>query len=146
MPVYSTKCQGCQKKEDRKLTFEQYDLIGNGELHLDCVCGGQVQLLFDPGGVGFILADGPSGGWVSKGTKENAYRAGRSRVMKQRQKDHVKPHKLRPNFQGQVTPSWEEAQGLAHQSTYEKVKGEHGVVAAADAAAKSARTYDPLIK
>jgi hypothetical protein len=117
-----------------------------GNLQLDCACGGQVKLIFDPSGVEFVLKDGESGGWISKAQKENAYRANRRQVMARKEKDHVRPNRLRPNFQGQVTSSWEEAKDLAHQSTYEKVKGEHGVVAAADAAAKSARTYDHLIK
>jgi len=146
MPVYNTECKDCQKREDRKLTFAQYDLVKDGDLILDCTCGGHVQLVFDPGGVDFVLKDGESGGWVSKAAKENAYRADRRRVMTQRQRDHVSPNRLQPNFQGQVTSSWEEARDLAHKSTYEKVKGEHGVGAASEAASKSAKTYDPLIK
>jgi len=146
MPVYNTECKDCQKAQDRKLTFKQYDLVSKGQLRLDCDCGGQAQIVFNPSNVGFVLKDGESGGWVSKGAKENAYRASRSREMKRRQKEHVKPKELQPNFQGQTTSSWEEAKDLAYQSTYQKVKGEHGVVTAADAANKSAKTYDPFIK
>jgi hypothetical protein len=146
MPKYNTQCEDCQKREDRTLTFEQYDLIKDEQLKLSCECGGAVQLVFSPAGVGFVLKDGESGGWVSKATKENAYRANRRRVMAQREADHVKPNKLQPNFQGHAASSWEEAKDSAYQSTYEKLKDEHGVVTASKAASESAKTYDPFIK
>jgi hypothetical protein len=146
MPIYNTKCKTCQKNEDRKLTFEQYDLIKNGQLELPCECGGRLQLIFNPEGVDFILSDGPSGGWVSKATKENVYRAKHRKTIAKREKNHVKPHTLQPNFQGQLTSTWAEARDLARQSTYEKIKGEQGVVAAAKAAATTSKTYDSLVK
>jgi hypothetical protein len=146
MPRYSTQCQACQKQETRKLTFEQYDLVKKGQFHLDCICGGQVELLFDPIGVDFILSDGPSGGWISKSSRENAYRANRRQVMTQRQRDHVRPKELVPNFQGQIASSWKEARDAAYQSKFDEVKSDHEMKTAAEAAVKSAKTYDKFVR
>jgi hypothetical protein len=145
MPVYNTQCRGCGRCADRKLTFAQYDLAKEDQLRLDCACGGQVELVFDPSEVSFVLKDGESGGFVSKALRENAYRKRRCETMAQRERDHVRPNRLQPNFQGQTTSTWEEAKDAAYQSTYDKVKREHGSKVAADAAAKSAKTYDRQI-
>lgn len=146
MPKYTTKCKVCQKQEIRKLTFDQYGLAERGGLRLDCACGGQVELMFDPAGVDFVLKDGPSGGFVSKAEKENAYRAKHRKVMAQREKDHVRPSRLQPNFEGQIASTWKEARDAAYDSTFAKVKKEHGIKTAVEAATKSARTYDHHIK
>jgi len=147
MPMYRTQCAKCQKVEERRLTFQQYDAVKAGTT-LTCSgeCGGQVGLVFDPTDVSFVLKDGESGGWVSKATKENSYRAKRRTVMAQRERDHVRPNKLQPNFQGKPAASWAEAKDAAYQSTYDKVKGEHGAKDAAVAASESAKTYDRYVK
>jgi hypothetical protein len=144
--MYSTHCTACEKREERKLTFAQYDQAQAGDLQLDCSCGGSVELVFDPSDVAFVLKDGESGGFVSKAMKENAYRRERRKIMAQRERDHVRPNTLQPNFQGRPTSSWKEAQDAAYQSTYDKVKGEHGTKVAAEAATKSAQTYNKHIK
>jgi len=146
MPKYTTKCKVCQKQEIRKLTFDQYGLVEKGELRLDCTCGSQVELVFDPIGVDFVLKDGPSGGFTSKAEKENSYRAKHRKVMAQREKDHVRPSKLQPNFEGQIASSWGEARDAAYDSTFAEVKREHGIKTAVEAATKSAKTYEKHIK
>jgi len=146
MPVYNTRCAACQEASSRRLTFQQYDEVQSGALQLDCSCGGKVELMFDPSAVSFVLKDGESGGWVSKAGKENTYRTRRNKVMAQREKDHVRPNRLQPNFRGQAAESWSEARDAAYQSTYEKVKGEHGAVTAAKAAKEAAKTYDAHVK
>ena len=103
-------------------------------------------MVFNPSDVGFVLRDGESGGFVSKAMKENAYRKKRRSVMAQRERDHVRPNRLQPNYQGQTTSSWKEAQDAAYQATYDKVSKEHGSKLAAQAAAKSAKTYDQKVK
>jgi hypothetical protein len=102
--------------------------------------------MFDPSDVNFVLKDGESGGWVSKSQRENKYRAARSRTMDRRTRDHVKPNKLIPNYNGQVASSWKEVQDTAYQSTYAKVNSEHGSRDAAKAAKESARTYERHVK
>lgn len=146
MPVYSTQCEECQKQQDRKLSFADYDAIKAGSQTLSCSCGGLVALEFTPGAVSFVLKDGESGGWVSKAGKENRYRSKRGQVMAQRERDHVRPNRLQPNYNGQIAESWGEARDAAYQSTYAKVKSEHGAIAASKAATESARTYDTHVK
>jgi hypothetical protein len=146
MPNYKTKCVLCQNQEIRKLTFEQYERVQKGILSLDCTCGGQVELVFDPRGVNFVLRDGQAGGFVSKADRENAYRAKRRQVMARREKDHVYPNKLQPNFEGNIASSWKEARDAAYSSTFDTVKREQGVKVATEAAKKSAKTYERHIK
>lgn len=146
MPMYSTRCTDCEKSGERKLTFAQYDQIQAGDTQLDCSCGGSVELVFNPSDIAFVLKDGVSGGFVSKAMKENAYRKERRRTMTQRERDHVRPNRLQPNFHGRPTSSWKEAQDAAYQSTYDKVKSEHGAKVAADAATQSAKTYNKHVK
>lgn len=149
MPKYQTQCQTCEKVEERRLSFQEYDAVHAGSTSLPCStseCSGSVGLVFDPAHVSFVLKDGESGGFVSKAMRENAYRSKRRKVMAQRERDHVRPNRLQPNFQGQVASSWGEARDAAYQSTYAEVKSRDGEVAAAKAATSSAKTYDARVK
>lgn len=146
MPMYSTKCSTCQTESTRKLSFGEYDSVRNGQTSLSCQCGGVANMVFDPSAVSFVMKDGESGGWVSKASRENKYRAARNKVMDRRTKDHVKPNKLIPNHNGQTAGSWAEAREAAYQSTYEKVNREHGSRMASSAATESAKTYDTHVK
>lgn len=149
MPTYKTQCQACQRIADKRLSFTEYDAVKAGEQALACLtltCSGNLALVFDPSAVSFVLKDGESGGFVSKAMRENAYRAKRRQTMAQRERDHVRPNQLQPNFQGQETGSWAEAKDAAYQSTYARLKGEHGDKDAAAAASESAKTYDRFVK
>jgi hypothetical protein len=146
MPLYTTKCKRCGVHHTIKLSFQEYDLVQAGTKDLACACGGAKSLIFDPITVSFILRDGESGGWISKAGKENTYRAKRHQVMARRERDHVRPNRLQPNFQGQSAESWKEARDAAYQSTYQKAKDEHGAITAAKVASESAKTYDPYVK
>jgi hypothetical protein len=97
-----------------------------------------VVLDFDPGDVTFVMKDGESGGWASKAGKENKYRNRRRQVMAQRERDHVAPRPLIPNFAGEVTESWKEAKDRAFSTAYEETRD----MSAATAAASS---YDALV-
>lgn len=146
MPTYNTQCQSCLVNSQHRLTFDLYDQVKSGAHSLSCSCGGTVELVFEPSDVSFVLKDGVSGGWVSKATKENAYRSRRNKVMAQRERDHVRPNRLQPNFNGKEAGSWADARDAAYQSTYERVKGEHGSKDAARAATESAKTYNRFVK
>lgn len=146
MPQYSVRCETCGESTTVRLTFRAYDAVKTGAESVACACGGTSRLEFDPSSVSFSLKDGASGGWVSKATRENAYRANRRSVMGQRERDHVAPKRLVPNYRGQEVATWSEAKDAAYQSTYQRVKGEHGDRAAAVAAAESARTYERHVK
>lgn len=107
MPNYTfARADGAQTK--RRLTFEEYDLVKSGDFQVVDDEGQPLQLVFNPTGVGFVLKDGPSGGWMSKGYKEKKYREQRSQVMEKREKDNVFKTKLIPNLNGQEAASWKD--------------------------------------
>jgi len=129
MPTYQVECHDCGRVEDRRLSFSEYDAVKSGK-ELECTgCNKPAQLAFAPGSFGFILKEGESGGWASKSIKENAYRKNRAHVMEKRKRDHVRPQVLQPNYQGQETGTWKEAQEAARS----------------DKGNASASTYDPLV-
>ena len=131
MPTYTTICEGCKVTREIRLTFAEYEDVCKGFKELECVdCQGKVSLQFNPGAVSFVLKDGESGGWASKALKENKYRAIRRRVMARREKDHVFKSRLIPNYMGQETGTWKDAQ--------EEARKDGGNIAAS--------TYDPLVK
>lgn len=114
MPTYQVECTACEAKDNRRLTFAEYDQVQGGTKELKCLaCNQAARLGFSPGTLGFILKEGPSGGWATKSIKENQYRKKRYGAMGKKQKDHVKVSKLQPNYQGQETGSWREAQETA---------------------------------
>ncbi len=140
MPTYATKCEGCGQEADLRLSFADYDAVKLGVKLLECGgCQGRVSLVFDPGDVKFVLKDGESGGWASKATKENAYRAKRHAYMGKKQADHAPKTKLRPNFAGQETGSWAEAKAEAYNVA---LKETGSMVAATEASS----TYDSFVK
>ena len=139
MPTYTTLCEVCDNKASVRLSFVNYESVKLGVKTLECGnCHGKVAITFDPGEVSFVLADGPSGGWTSKAGKENAYRARRSKIMAQKTKDHVFKTKLVPNFDGQQTENWREAQEHARATPHVDSEGR--------AVARDVSTYAPLIK
>ena len=141
MPLYSVKCQVCEKQGTAKLSFAEYDEAKAGKQNVSCPhCGGWASIVFDPGNVTFVLKDGESGGWVSKATKENTYRARRGIEMARRQRDHAPRTTLQPNYGGALTGDWKTAQGAAYDDTFETVKQEHGAQVATQAAQESAKT------
>lgn len=91
---------------ERKLSFDEYDLVKSGAFQLVDDQGQALELVFNPATVAFVLKDGPSGGWMSKANKENGYRRDRSGVMASREKDHVFKSRLVPNLGGQEASSW----------------------------------------
>lgn len=146
MPLYSVRCSSCETEGSTKLSFAEYDEVKSGERVLPCECGEQAAIVFNPGDVSFVLKDGESGGWTSKAGKENAYRKRRAEHMRQRERDHVFKSELQPNYQGQETGTWKDAQELARTKTFEKVHQEHSDAGLAKTAAdESAKTYQPLV-
>lgn len=146
MPLYNTHCAACSKDDTRKLSFQEYDRVSEGTVALECECGGHSELMFDPSAVSFVMKDGAAGGWISKATRENKFRASRRVEMGRREREHVKPHRLIPNYKGHVADSWAEAKDSAYQSTYQQVNREHGARTAASAAIEAAKTYDTHVK
>ena len=130
MPNYATRCTTCRETRDVRLSFAEYDEVKAETKTIECPsCGGTAAIEFAPGILGFVMKDGESGGWASKANKENHYRARRSTVMAQRERDNVFKPKLVPNFKGLETETWRNAQEVARQE-----KGD-----------ESAITYEPLV-
>jgi hypothetical protein len=93
-----------------------YESVKLGVKTLECgSCHGKVVLEFSPGEVSFVMKDGESGGWTSKAGKENAYRARRNKILDKKTRDHVFKTKLIPNYAGQQTENWREAQETARK-------------------------------
>lgn len=91
-------------------------MTGFKEFRPKCVqCGSECEYQFTPSVVQFALKDGPSGSWPSKGNRFKQYRSKRSEEMERRQKDrygHINRDAI-PNYQGQITENWREAQSMA---------------------------------
>lgn len=126
MPSYTFK-RADGATTQRRLSFEEYDLIQSGTFQVVDDAGAPLELVFNPTGASFVLKDGPSGGWVSKANKENGYRSGRGAEMARRERDHVFQTRLVPNYKGQEAESWRDAReearktsGLAAASTYDR--------------------------
>ena len=131
MPLYSTKCVSCRYEKDVRLSYKQYDEVRAGTTPLSCAeCGEKAEIQFAPGNLGLSFKDCPSGGWASKDMKEKEYRTKRQGAMARRERDHVFKPKLVPNYKGEETGTWREAQHVAS-----KEKGD-----------LSAVTYEPLVQ
>lgn len=116
MPTYSTQCEGCGANAEIRLSYLDYESVKLGAKTLECsTCQGKVGIVFNPGNVSFVMKDGESGGFVGKALKENGYRAKRRVEMARRTKDHVAPKPLIPNYGGQQTENWREAQEAARK-------------------------------
>ena len=113
MPKYDYACtdEGCFNVQE-----EEAKISESKDLRPICnVCGAECEWTFTPTVVHAVLKDGPSGSWPSKGNRFKAYRAKQSEKMKVRQKDrygHLNRDCI-PNYQGQETEDWREAQSLA---------------------------------
>lgn len=125
MPTYTFR-RADGATSTRKLSFEEYGLVKSGDFQVVDDEGQTLELVFNPTGVGFVLKDGPSGGWTSKANKENGYRQGRGAVMARREKDHVFKTRLIPNYRGEEASNWKEVReevrrvgGDAKAATYD---------------------------
>jgi hypothetical protein len=113
MPLYSYRCtdENCLNVQDEDAKISEFK-----DLRPKClVCGAECEYVFVPTVVQAILKDGPTGSWPSKGNRFKNYRAKQSEKMKKRQQDRY-GHLNRdcvPNYQGQLTEDWREAQDLA---------------------------------
>lgn len=116
MPKYDYKCTNegvCFNVQEEDAKISEYK-----DLRPECVdCGSECEYIYIPTVCHAILKDGPTGSWPSKGNRFKNYRAKQSEKMKVRQKDRY-GHLNRdcvPNYQGQQTENWREAQSLAMQ-------------------------------
>jgi hypothetical protein len=129
MPTYTFRRPVDGALVTKRMSFAEYEAVKAGTSQVVDEAGSVLEIVFNPGNVGFVLKDGVSGGWASKANKENKHRRARSSQMAQREKDHVFKSRLVPNYQGQEASNWSEVQ--------DHVRSTKGVVAAS--------TYDPLV-
>jgi len=121
-PTYYYRCEnptcGLLREDDHSiLTFKEH--------HPKCEkCESQCTYEFNPTVVQFALKDGPSGSWPSKGERFKKYRANQSKKMERRQRDrygHLERDCV-PNYNGQATEDWREAQSLAMKGSEDSLQ------------------------
>jgi hypothetical protein len=84
------------------------------EFEPECIeCGAKCKYEFAPTIVQFALKDGPSGSWPSKGNRFKKYREEQSKAAEKRQRDRYGNPAAVPNYKGQETGTWAEAQSQA---------------------------------
>jgi len=129
MPIYTFKRASDDAIISKRLSFSAYEEVKSGARAVVDELGEPLEIVFNPGDVGFVLKDGVSGGWASKTGKEKKYRIARNQEMARREKDHVFKSRLVPNYQGQEASSWADVRDHVRST-----KGEF-----------SASTYEPLV-
>jgi hypothetical protein len=124
---YDYACTKCKNVQEESCSVQVYKTY-----HPKCnKCGSKCDYQFNPSGIQFVLKDGPSGSWPSKGNRIKGQMNKKNDLMIRRQRDRYGggPTAV-PNFGGKEVESWEEAKNIAL-----KEKGPH-----------SAATYDQIIK
>lgn len=77
-------------------------------------CGASCDNVFIPTVPQIAFKDGPSGSWPSKGDRFKRYRTKQSELAEKRQNDRYGLSKSAlPNYKGEETGTWAEAQQLA---------------------------------
>lgn len=106
----------CSNPLCSKTTEFEHSVDGFKEFRPPCPhCGAPCGYEFNPTVIQFAIKDGPSGISPSKAIRINKHMAEKHERLGKRQRDrygHLKRDVI-PNFQGQVTESWREAQSLA---------------------------------
>ena len=79
------------------------------------ICKSECKYKFTPTVIQFALKDGPSGSWPSKGGRFKKYRSDQNEKMKRKQRDRYGDlnRDCVPNYRGELTGDWREAQNLA---------------------------------
>ncbi len=114
MPTYTYQCtnEGCKDDEGNRTVVEaDCNMREFKEAQPPCTsCGDPCAYIFTPSVANFILKDGASGSWPSKGNRFKQYRQKASEAALVRQKDRYgEKHGAIPNYKGEETGTWEEA-------------------------------------
>jgi hypothetical protein len=109
----STYTYACKDEECGTSFEDEASMSSFKEHHPPCPkCGKPCDYKFVAYMTHGILKDGPSGSWPSKGERFKNYRAKQSEAAGKRQKDrfgHLRKDAV-PNYKGQETGSWQDAQ------------------------------------
>jgi hypothetical protein len=124
---YDYACSKCKNVQEESCSVKDFK-----DFHPKCnKCKSSCNYQFNPSGIQFVLKDGPSGSWPSKGNRIKEQMNKKNDQMIRRQRDRYgEGQKAIPNFEGKETESWREAKNIAMK--------ERG--------AQSAATYDKIIK
>lgn len=112
MPTYQYLCsnQKCNAEIEDTASMSSFK-----EHHPKCPkCESSMNYIWVPTVTQFILSDGPSGSWPSKGNRFKEYRQKQHEKVGKKQKERYGDGgKLVPNYAGKETESWAEAKELA---------------------------------
>lgn len=126
--IYEYFCSACGNAQDEECSVNSFK-----EFRPPCKkCGSECEYRFCPSVAHFILKDGPSGSWPSKGNRFKKFREKASQAASKRQKERYRVPTLVPNFEGKETGTWRDARtealkekGPGVAATYDdKVKAE----------------------
>jgi len=107
--IYEYKCVKCGNVQDEECSVDSFK-----EYRPPCnECGAECEYQFCPAPFHFVLKDGPSGSWPSKGDKIKRQRIKASQDAARRQRERYRDPKLVPNYKGEETGTWREAQSQA---------------------------------
>lgn len=111
MPRYDYRCAKCGSVQEEQSSVDKFK-----EFKPECVkCGAECSYQFNPKGIDFILRDGPTGSWPSKGGRIKAQRMKASQDAASRQKKRFGNlnTKAIPNYKGNEASDWTEAKEMA---------------------------------
>lgn len=149
MATYDYRCENplCSKVEEH-----EHSMSGFKEFRPPCPsCGGPSVYEFNPTVIQFAIKDGPSGTSPSKALRVQKHMQDKHEKIGRRQRDrygHLNRDVV-PNFQGQRTESWREAQSIAMQDKeYHEKRGTDSLAVAQTFNAKidSEQSKGKLIK
>lgn len=125
----------CQNALCSKTTEFSHPVNGFKDYHPECpACGSPCNYEFNPTVIQFAIKDGPSGTSPSKALRVQKHMQNKHEAIGRRQKDrygHLNRDVV-PNFQGQRTENWREAQSIAMQDKeYHEKKGTDSLAVAA---------------
>jgi len=108
---YDFACTKCGAVQEEVCSVDKFK-----EFEPKCVkCGAKCIYKFNPKGIEFILIDGPTGSWPSKGGRIQAQRIKASHDASRRQKNRYGNIKTKaiPNYKGNEASDWTEAKEMA---------------------------------
>lgn len=121
---YEFVCSACDHVQTVDMGVSELDKAK--ETGTACeVCADTAYYKFNVSGVQFCFK---GDAWSDKNFREKKYRKARSAYMADRQSKHHKTPTLKPNYKGQETGSWREAQEAARSE------------------GKVSETYEPLVR
>lgn len=112
--IYEYHCQSCGDSTDRQVRVAYRN---DPKPCLVEGCEGSATRFFNPENSGFVLK---GYGWPSRDSRANKSMKAKQRAAKAKARDNNWTPSLQPNFNGQSTGTWNDAQDAAHQHNAQK--------------------------